>query len=352
VIGGRSLVSVTSDGSLRLPVRGRSSGLLRRGCDGRVASDPLISLRAIVMVVSRRHGVLVAVALRLKLMRICARLRTVCPSGSSAVQDVWLCAIRCVCAAAFLFIASPRTAAASSWALQSVPASQSSGGLGAVSCTSDTACVTVGAIAARWNGRHWSKLPDTSAGGGLSCTSSRACIAVGGSGTPLAARWNGREWSRQRVPHKVGVTTGLEAVSCTSGSACTAVGYSGIGPTQPHTVFVERFDGRRWSVQTAPTPQWAVNTFLNSVSCVSQTLCIAVGMGDTYDQLTRPLAERWNGRRWAIEHTPRRAGSISAVLNSVSCSSSNACTAVGEADDATFVERWSGGRWRIQPSPR
>ena len=280
-----------------------------------------------------------------------------CPSGSGAVRDAWCYAIRCVFTVALLAIATPSAAAASSWgAVLSLP-SPTGGGLGGVSCTSETACVTVGAIAARWNGRQWSKLPNVLADG-VSCTSRAACIAVGdcycsGFHTPRAARWNGREWSRQRVPHKAGVDTVLGAVSCTSRSACTAVGYTRLGSAGPYTVFVERFDGRRWSVQAAPTPTWAANAFLNGVSCVSPTLCIAVGMSDggPFDELTRPLAVRWDGKRWAIEHTPRRVGSTSTELSSVSCSSSTACTAVGEADDGTFVERWNGIRWQIQPSP-
>jgi hypothetical protein len=307
-------------------------------------------------------------------MQIGARLRTLCPSGIGTGNDAWLRGIGCVCAVVMMCIAGTGTAAASRWAIQSFPAS--SGGLDGVSCTSDSACMAVGSIsdqpgteqtfAARWNGTRWSiQQPPSPVNGasllsGLSCTSRTACIAVGSCycsffHRPLAARWNGRAWSMQQIPHRAGVDTGLSAVSCTSRSACTAVGY---GPPAPglvpqQTVFVERFDGRRWSFQPAPTPAWADRARLDGVSCVSLTLCTAVGtsVGGLGDVFTRLLVERWNGRRWAIQRTPRPPGSSSTELSSVSCVSSTACTAVGEADGSTLVERWSAGRWSIQPSP-
>jgi hypothetical protein len=313
------------------------------------------------------------VALGLDLMQIGTRLRTLCPSGLGAANGIRLPAVRWVCALVVLCMASPSAAAASRWAIQSLPAN--SGGLGAVSCTSRPACVAVGSVnkpgteltlAARWNGARWSAqqtpspMNGSSLFSGVSCTSRTACVAVGscycsGFHRPLAARWDGQEWSVQRTPHRAGVDTVLSAVSCTSGSACTAVGYGPVGPGMvgQQTVFVERFDGTGWSVETAPTPAWADDAFFNGVSCVSLTLCTAVGMsiGGPFDALTRPLVERWNGRRWMIQRTPRLVGRTSTELSGVSCSSSTACTAVGNADDGTLVERWSGNRWRIQPSP-
>jgi hypothetical protein len=147
------------------------------------------------------------VALGLELMRIGVRLRPWCPGRIGAGNGVWLRAVGCVWAVVVLWIAGTGTAAASRWAIQSVP--ENWGGFGAVSCTSDSACITIGAVAAGWNGRQWSKLPRSPAGDGLSCTSRMACIAVGSCycsfvHTPVAARWNGREWSIQRTPHRAG----------------------------------------------------------------------------------------------------------------------------------------------------
>ena len=307
-------------------------------------------------------------------MQVGARLRTLCPSGIGTGNGAWLRGIGCVCAVVMMCIAGSGTAAASRWAIQSVPAS--SGGLDGVSCTSDSACMAVGSIsdqpgteqtfAARWNGTRWSiQQPPSPVNGasllsGLSCTSRTACIAVGSCycsffHRPLAARWNGREWSMQQIPHPAGVDTGLSAVSCTSRSACTAVGYGPPGPglVPQQTVFVERFDGRRWSFQPAPTPAWADRARLDGVSCVSPTLCTAVGtsVGGQGDVTTRLLVERWDGRRWTIARAPLPDGSFDTGLTGVACASSAACTAVGDVDGAALVERWNGRRWSTQRTP-
>ena len=54
------------------------------------------------------------------------------------------------------------------------------------------------------------------------------------------------------------------------------------------------------------------------------------------------LAERWNGTAWSL--TPNPAGS--GALSGVSCTTSSACTAVGEASVG-----WNGTTWTLEPSP-
>ena len=264
---------------------------------------------------------------------------------------------------AVLCFVSPVPAVASGWSTQSVPMSWAPGG---VSCTARSACVLVGGrsgpsrrgltLAARWDGRRWIQqhTPSPAGGGSLgavSCSSRSACMAVGccSGGHPLAERWNGREWSMLRVPSRAG----LNAVSCTSPSACTAVG-SAIGLLLQPGVRVERWDGRSWAAQPAPSPAWADRTVFDSVSCVSVTLCTAVGVsvGGQFDEATRALVERWDGRRWAIDRVPRPPNSYTREqLNSVVCTSATVCTAVGDADGAALIERWNDSRWSIQPTP-
>src|SRR5207247_7771343 len=41
------------------------------------------------------------------------------------------------------------------------------------------------------------------------------------------------------------------------------------------------------------------------------------------------LAERWNGRTWAVQSTPNPRGAQSSSLSGVSCPSSTLCVAVG-----------------------
>jgi hypothetical protein len=145
--------------------------------------------------------------------------------------------------------------------------------------------------------------------------------------------------------------SGLDALSCTSVLACTAVGAA--NATTAPEVLVERWDGRAWTVQAAPTPGWADRTRFDSVSCISLSFCTAVGtsVGGQGDVNTRLLVERWDGRRWTIASAPRPAGSFDTSLSGVSCASADACTAVGDVDGGTLVERWNGGRWSIQRTP-
>ena len=71
---------------------------------------------------------------------------------------------------------------------------------------------------------------------------------------------------------------------------------------------------------------------------------------------TVTLAERWNGTRWAIQHTPNRphgnlSGAATATLNAVSCPSGTSCVAVGRSDFGALAELWNGKTWAIQHLP-
>ena len=185
----------------------------------------------------------------------------------------------------------------------------------------------------------------------VSCVSVSVCTAVGGTygpdSTPLRAvveRYNGRSWTVQPAPSPSrGV---LVAVSCVSTSACIAVGAVWTHPFRSRTL-AERWNGRRWKVVSTPGPPGGS---LTDVSCASPKVCIAVGDASTSSDplLTRSLAERWNGRRWKVE--PTRTDDI---LDSVSCISANDCIAVGyhRGGAHTLAERWNGRRWKLQSTP-
>jgi hypothetical protein len=151
----------------------------------------------------------------------------------------------------------------------------------------------------------------------VSCTSSAACIAVGqtGSYVPIAERWDGRIWLAQTIPNpsREGQTN-LTALSCTSRKNCIAVGY--YAPPLPHSgdegdfPFAERWDGSRWTIQhTPPLPAWFDDgrpvAYLSGVSCTSSTDCIAVGNYSSHSQAasTMPLAEHWDGTNWTVQNT-------------------------------------------------
>jgi hypothetical protein len=265
------------------------------------------------------------------------------------------------------------------WAIQAVPNPPGSGfkALAGVSCSSAAACMAVGSggvgggpLAERWDGARWAivpapapppvPVPGSATLAGVSCTSAASCTAVGWDFTtattsraPLAEHWDGSSWLAQQIPNPVvrGQGSELMAVSCTSRSACTAVGERG---SLPFATLAERWDGRRWAVQPTVNPP-GNDKPLVGVACTSAGSCTAVGYHLLSRGLGLTLAEHWNGARWARQHTPGPpvvpAGGGS--LTAIGCSSAAACTAVGIADSVLpVIDRWNGARWVLQHSPR
>ena len=114
----------------------------------------------------------------------------------------------------------------------------------------------------------------------------------------------------------------------------------------------ERWDGTSWSIQPTPNPQNPNHASLNSVSCTSASACTAVGTADGFVV----LAEAWNGTSWSIQPTPNPAGTTAATLFGVSCLSASTCFAVGNNRNGSGVHRllaeaWNGSSWSIQPAP-
>ena len=291
--------------------------------------------------------------------------------------------------------AEPEAHTAGGWSILSTPnpigATESvlggpfSAGGTHISCSSSTECTAVGfyknssdtdvTLAERWNGTEWSVQSTPNPAGatasyfhGVSCWSATACTAVGfykttssqGNWLPLAERWNGAEWSIQAVPAPTGsIETFLEDVSCSSSTACTAVGEYRASLETYRVTWAARWNGTEWSVQSTPNPVEQTESRLEGVSCSSSTACIAVGQ---YRKNSEPenkhlsFAERWNGIEWLLESTPSPAGVTQSWLGAVSCSSSTACTAVGEYENSsrrkvTLVDRWNGTEWALQSTP-
>ena len=91
-----------------------------------------------------------------------------------------------------------------------------------------------------------------------------------------------------------------------------------------------------WSIQTTPKPTGAFDSGLRAVSCSSTTACTAVGEAffnsDGPIFPSAPLAEHWDGAGWSVQAAvdPNRAGPFGqSGLYGVSCVSATACTAVG-----------------------
>jgi hypothetical protein len=263
------------------------------------------------------------------------------------------------------------------WRLQAVsaPVGAAENQLNGIACPATGRCMAVGtagptrgvfsAEALRWNGTRWStQLIPTVPGASLNalaCASPSECMAVGGSDSGvLAERWNGTRWRIQPIPTPAGaVSSGLGGISCLSPSFCMAAGaYStSSSPDGPFKSLAERWNGKKWAIVPSPNPAGAVQTFLGAVSCTTPSACTTTGEQHSATGIVHTVAERWNGTRWRIQLTPNPSGSPGSFLAGVACTSASSCTAVGGRTDSagnpvgTLAERWNGARWRIQPMP-
>jgi hypothetical protein len=173
---------------------------------------------------------------------------------------------------------------------------------------------------------------------GVSCTSSSFCMAVGTStGTTLTESWNGTVWSVLPSPNPSSIADSLTSVSCPSPTDCVAVGNS-YNTASTYQDLVESWDGTTWSVMSAPVFA-GDNSSFNSVSCTTSTYCVAVGYTQAssgVDPLFMPLLESWNGTSWSVDSTPSPEYN-STFFRSVSCASSTSCMAVGQTTECVPV---------------
>jgi hypothetical protein len=232
-----------------------------------------------------------------------------------------------------------------------------------VSCPSASDCTVVGRyysaaaadilpLAMRWNGSSWSlqsiPLPSDRGGKttilrGVSCISATSCVAVGENRTKTATksfieRWNGTSWSIASVPDPSGATgSQLESVSCSSESSCMATGTFTAGGSE-WTPFATRLSAGSWSVVAMPQPSTGPAS-LGEISCASASHCVVAGDfgSGTWPPKRQTLVEVWNGASWSIQSSPANpAGHETSWLTAVSCTSATACTAVG-ASQPTYI---------------
>lgn len=257
----------------------------------------------------------------------------------------------------------------STWSNEAVPitTSQDSSELSRVSCTTAQDCTAVGSyhdpvdgtralaedFELRWQDQSPLPLNGVTATSldGVSCSGARACVAVGsfeesGVFVTFTEFWDGSGWFL-RLPPEPKISD-LAAISCTGPSSCLAVGdILGSSSLLPLAV---RWNGIRWSRQRVPLPAGADKAFLNAVSCTSPDACTAVGMSSGKAGKQVILAERWTGKSWSVQHTPGPAGT-DATLRFVSCGSATACVAAGSSSAGRLLEMWDGKTWKIRTAP-
>jgi hypothetical protein len=162
------------------------------------------------------------------------------------------------------------------------------------------------------------------------------------------------------------INASLAGVSCPAATSCVAVGtflgrIAGTSAYQDFTL-AETWNGSTWTIVPSPSPRLpGGGAQLNSVSCTSSTSCMAVGETQTFHEpggylIPHPLAESWNGTTWSIAATPK-LGNSGASLNGVSCTSPSNCMAVGNEGFPknptlfTLAEQWNGTAWKFVSTP-
>ncbi len=312
---------------------------------------------------------------------------SIVPTASKDISDI-LFGVSCVsasfCTAAGQYstgtVSSPGVARTlietwngSGWSLAASPNNGADGNfLQGVSCVSAGSCTAVGhydnasgvdvTLVESWNGSTWSIVPSRNRGtggdslDGVSCLSADACTAVGsftalpeGTAETLVETWNGTAWSTVASPGKFQGGGGLNAVSCVSASSCTAVGEYESATGGTGATLVVSWNGTAWSQVSSPDSGTASN-YLDGVSCVTASFCVAVGTGSA-----STLAETWNGSTWSIGSTPD-PGSYENDLYGVSCRSASSCAAGGVSYTSSLIpeaaaESWNGSTWSAVTTP-
>lgn len=256
----------------------------------------------------------------------------------------------------------------SAWAVQSTPNPVGStlNQLNSVSCVSSTQCAAVGSgFAEGWDGVNWTVqtivTPHPHTGGppvllGVSCRAA-LCAAVGfyeldAVETRVAEMWDGRKWVLQSAPiSSPNDSSVLTAVSCSGPNACMGAGsFHNSFFNQNHTL--AEFFSLVWQQQTFTAPGPSIAGGVDDVSCPTAKFCAAVGSFETASDF-ETYAETWDGTQWNVTTVPNPS---TTNLTAVSCSSTKACTAVGNGGDAitgfvTLAEHWDGTGWTVQTTP-
>ena len=167
--------------------------------------------------------------------------------------------------------------------------------------------------------------------------------------TPVATA----SWSIVNTPNEGSAPNNeLNGLSCLTSSNCIAVGDYNLDNSTGSKTLVEQWNGSSWSITNSPNISGNSGDQLNSVYCTSSSNCWAVGGGEGYG--TPAVIEQWNGSSWSLETSG--VASVGKFLG-ITCTSSSNCWAVGDANQsgsslASLVEHWNGSQWSTVSTPK
>ena len=218
-----------------------------------------------------------------------------------------------------------------------------------------------GRHALRWQAWTFSDLPvpaDDSIGGigDVTCPAVGWCVAVGsagiGSPSPLVWTFSSGTWTDTTLAGPS--PGGLSAVSCAAVGSCTAVGDGTI----------ETLSDGSWVFTAAPVaglnPSSASSANLQAVTCPSANACLSVGTYSDGGGNAWGVIETLTGGAWSASTAPlvglNTGADPSVHLSRLTCPAQNSCAAVGTYQDTSgstqgLIETLDAGTWTAQPAP-
>lgn len=284
-------------------------------------------------------------------------------------------------AAAAFFVAAlvarpPLAGAACTFNLVSSPSPGNGNVLNAVAGTSTSDVWSVGwqyisnatphTLAEHFSGTAWSVVPTPDPGPdgnilfAVAAVSTKDAWAVGyqfaASGNPqaLIVHWNGKTWTQVAAPALSGQSAYLFNVKAVTASNIWAVGQAIDSASGQSAPLAEHWNGKKWAVVVSPN----FGTYGSKFYRVSATAANDVwAVGGTWTSITRnallTFAEHWDGKKWAIVTMPN-VNTIDDVLNGLATIASNDAWAVGDYYTGsifqTLTEHWDGTAWKIVKS--
>jgi hypothetical protein len=176
-----------------------------------------------------------------------------------------------------------------------------------------------------------------------------------------ALRWNGKRWSLQTTPDPGGTASGADSqlvtLACGAATSCWAGGYFGSNvPKQTVENQILHWNGRKWTKAVTPEPDGGAVGAINYVigaTCSSSRNCWAVGTYGNSAEADLNQVLHWNGKKWSLATAPNPAGAGKSAVNilvSVRCPSASSCWAVGAFQKPggllqNEVLYWNGKKW-------
>lgn len=168
----------------------------------------------------------------------------------------------------------------------------------------------------------------------------------------------GATWSLSPIlpPAQGNSNNDLTSVSCNNAGKCASVGKYRSGSRDIPLSYTSTDYGITWRLSTVlPPAQGSANNTLTSVSCNNSGQCTTVG---TYNNGSRVVPLSYtsadSGVTWTLSSVlPPAQGSGNNQLTSVSCNTSNNCTAVGNYNNGSrnvplsYTSTDSGATWSV-----